>query len=109
MATSGSSNSNKLENVENFQIIADNTKSSDMSKDLNNESESEDELEDLSVSNREYKPFRNEESMSSLSLSTESVSSFSSSLPGMPVASFPSDDSASSGPFKMLSSSAACE
>jgi RIO kinase 2 len=55
--TSESSNSNKFENVENFQIIADNT------KDLNNESESEDELEDLSISNREYKPFRNEESM----------------------------------------------
>lgn len=61
--TSESCNSNKLQNDENFQIIADDIKSSDISKDLNNESESEDELEDLSVSNREYKPFRNEESM----------------------------------------------
>lgn len=61
--TSEICNSNKLQNNENVQIIADDTKSSNISKDLNNESESEDELEDLSVSNREYKPFRNEESM----------------------------------------------
>lgn len=91
--TSDSSNSNKLENIESFQIIADNTKSSDMSKDLNNESESEDELEDLGVSNREYKPFRNEESMDHVNthLNTQSRQRNSDSMYSATSSIMPSD------------------
>lgn len=52
----------KPETVSEFIIIAENNEIT-KDRDFNEQSDSEEELEDLSQSNREYKPFRNEESM----------------------------------------------
>ena len=56
-----SSSLGKSEDVQNFEVISDSIASRE--EHLSQDSESGDDLEDLSLANREYKPFRNEESM----------------------------------------------